>query len=79
MAKPLVPNRPARLSTVRKMSAGEDRELPNAMKVTVCIGGGVVVNDDVNSLHINTAAKYISRNKDSLLKVFELLISRNPI
>ena len=45
------------------------------MKITVGVGRTVVVNDDVNTLHIDTTTKNIRGDENSLLKRFESRIT----
>jgi hypothetical protein len=49
------------------------------MQIAVCIRRGVVIDDNVHSLNIDPTAKYISGYENTLLKVFELLVSGNPV
>ena len=45
------------------------------MKVTVSVARSVIINNDVDSLHINTATKDVSSYQDALLKGLESGIS----
>lgn len=45
------------------------------MKVAVSIRRAIVVDDDINTLDVDTATEDISGNKDTLLEIFESGIS----
>ena len=45
------------------------------MKITVCVRGAVVIDDDVDTLNIDTTPKDIGGDKDTLLKRLERLVT----
>ena len=49
------------------------------MKVGVSVLGHVVVEDNVDSLNVHTTAKQVGGDQDSLLEIFELLVSGQPL
>mmetsp|Transcript_11140 Transcript_11140/g.34135 ORF Transcript_11140/g.34135 Transcript_11140/m.34135 type:complete len:230 (+) Transcript_11140:436-1125(+) len=51
----------------------------DAMKVRVCFGRHVVVDYNVDSLHINTSTKDVCRHKNALLEIFEGFVPSNPV
>ena len=50
--------------------------VPNTVQVAICTTRSVVVDDDSDSLDIHATAKDISGDKDTLLEVLELRITR---
>jgi len=81
-ARPFVPKRPARLEriiSVMSITKGEPRwrHVPNAMQVRVSISRRVIVDDNVNALNVNTPSEDVRCDQYPLLKVFELLITRD--
>lgn len=79
MARPFVPNRPARLKSeldqTRDIVARNRCHLPNAMEVAVGIRRAIVVDDDVDTLNINTTSENIRGDENTLLECFECLVS----
>lgn len=74
MARPLVPKRPARLRTMLVHESRVDRDHkdePDTMEVAVGIAGSIVVDNNVDTLDIDTTTEDISRYKDTLLKCLE--------
>jgi hypothetical protein len=51
--------------------------LPNAVKVTVSIGRAIVVNDDIDTLNVNTTSEDIGGHEDTLLECLEGRVTRN--
>lgn len=45
------------------------------MEVAICISGGIVVDNDVYTLHINTTTEDIGSNKDALFERLERGVS----
>jgi hypothetical protein len=71
IARPLVPKRPALINKQKK----KRRNLPSdSVQISVFALGHVVVNDNVDSLKINTSAKNISRHHDRLFVSLESLV-----
>lgn len=75
MARPLVPNRPARLNGRTRLafiqSPGPAAHAPNAVEVAVGIGRAVVVDHDVHALNIDTTTKDICGDQNTLLERLE--------
>jgi len=77
-ARPLVPKRPARLSWKKlKLMARmwRKRHAPNTMQVAICVPRSVVVDDDIDSLNVNTTAEDVGGDKYTLLEILELRIT----
>ena len=79
IAKPLVPNRPARLEG---MSSGKkwidfysSSNPPNTVKVRVGVRRGVVVDYDVHPFDINAATENVGSDKDTFFEGLERGIS----
>ena len=80
MAKPLVPNLPARLRG-QKISLSlrvQRKHAPDAMQVTVRIGRTIIVDDNVYALDINSAAKNVGGDQYTLLEGLKGRITRDP-
>jgi len=74
IAKPLVPNRPARLGRMlRKELIGLflPRHSPNIVKILVGIKGSIIVDDDVNPLNVNATTQNVGSDKDTFFKSLE--------
>lgn len=48
------------------------------MQVRVCVGWKIIVDGNVNFLNVNTTAKDVCRNADTLLKIFEFFVAFDP-
>lgn len=46
-------------------------DLPDTMEVGISVQRGIVVNDNVDTLHIDTTTENISGNKDTLFEGLE--------
>ena len=51
--------------------------LPNTVKVAVSVGRAVIVDDDVDTLNINTTTEDVGSDQDTLLKRLEGSVSRD--
>jgi hypothetical protein len=51
---------------------GRKQDIPNVMQVAVCIARGVVIDNDIHLLNVDTATEDVSGDEDALLKVLEL-------
>ena len=73
MARPFVPKRPARLSSItqHQIPRISCQYSPHAVKVAVRIRRAVVVDHDVDTLHIDTTTEDICRHENTLLKCIE--------
>jgi hypothetical protein len=49
------------------------------MQITVSIWRTVIVDDDIDTLNINAAAEYISRDQDALFEGLECRVPTDPI
>ena len=72
--KPLVPNRPARPTRCKYESASAGASCPSA-RYHPEKQNTHIVDDNVNSLDIDTTSKDVGSNQDSLLEVLEHLVS----
>jgi hypothetical protein len=83
IARPFVPNRPARLwqgkrqKEVRRMNIM--RHPPNTMQVAVRIGRAVVVDNDVDSFNIDTTTKDVRSNENTFLECLEGCITIDAV
>jgi hypothetical protein len=78
IARPFVPNRPARLQEIdirHEVTRLMRRRLPDAMQVTIGIWRAIIVDDDVDPFNINPTAKDISGYQNSFLKCLESSVS----
>jgi len=78
IARPFVPNRPARLQEIAIRHEGTRlmrRRLPDAMQVTIGIWRAIIVDDNVDPFNINPTAKDIGRYQNPLLKCLESSVS----
>ena len=65
-----------KLSTlVENQQVHDDKWFPYPMQVCVGVFWHVVVKDNVHSLNVHATTKQICGNKDSLLEIFELLVT----
>lgn len=79
IARPLVPKRPARLHNCLS-DHGDEREMihvPHAVKVAVGVSGAVVVDNDIDTLHIDTTTKYVGGHQNTLLERLERSVARD--
>jgi hypothetical protein len=51
---------------------GRKWDVPNAMQVAVCVARGVVIDNDIHSLDVDTATEDVGGDEDALLEVLEL-------
>lgn len=79
MARPLVPNRPARLHEEISLRFLHFPRvyLPDPMQITIGVRRWVIINDNVNALHIYPSSENIRCYQNSLLKILELLVTRD--
>jgi hypothetical protein len=49
------------------------------VKVAVVICGHIIVNDDIDSLNIDSTAHKVSSHQDSKLEIFEIRVILNPV
>lgn len=49
----------------------QTRDSPDTVEITVCIRRAIIVDDDVDTLNINTTPEDISGHKNTLLEGFE--------
>jgi hypothetical protein len=72
IAKPFVPNRPARLehgTDMKIQKPQESREVvPNAVQITIGIRRTVIVDDNVDSLNVDTTTKNIRCDENTFFK-----------
>ena len=71
MARPFVPNRPARLKGMNFRVCSRDAEMgdiPDAMQITVCIWGTVIVDYNVHPLDVDPTTKDVRCNQYTLFE-----------
>lgn len=84
MARPLVPNRPARATyKAHAVFAGvskkrlSQRRYAKTYSVQICVGaadlGHVEVDDNVDALNVNTTSHQVRCHQDAFLEILELL------
>jgi hypothetical protein len=49
------------------------------VQIAICIGRRIIVDHNIYTFNVYAAAKDISGHEDSLLEIFELLITRNSV
>jgi hypothetical protein len=49
--------------------------IPDTVEITVCISRRVIVDNDIDTLHIDTTTENICRNENALLKCLERSIT----
>jgi hypothetical protein len=53
--------------------------IPHSVKITVCIGRTIVIDNDVDTLNINTTSEDIGGNQNTLFECFEGGVSADPV
>lgn len=59
-----------KLNSTRMLQC-QTRDSPDTVEITVCIRRAIIVDDDVDTLNINTTPEDISGHKNTLLEGFE--------
>jgi hypothetical protein len=80
IARPFVPNRPARLQETCE-TGGQSKDIleysPHTMQVIVRIWRAIVVDNNVDAFNVYPTAENVGRYQDALLKRFECRVSIN--
>ena len=53
--------------------------IPHAVKVAVGVSGAVVVDNDIDTLHIDATTKYVGGHQDTLLERLEGGVASNTV
>ena len=80
IARPLVPKRPARLHTGLARDATPQTKrsyVPDTVEIAVCVRRTIVIDDDVDTLNIDTTTEDICRDENTLLEGFEGRVTVN--
>lgn len=67
------------VSLPQEFDTSRSNHSPNSMQVRISVSRLVVVDDDVDSLDIDSSSKDVRANEDSLLEGLELLVSLDSL